>query len=472
MEDINIEDTSSLDKYMPNEESMPSPTTALSLFDPISHPQPTPKFWLRKLRHETPVAHTEPNNGLNICKDLDPLAQYLRNRVVIPLHMSDIQMDLPTIDCQRKVEMVSRAQKECQWTERGFVDGFHVAEARFPNRNWSIIYQLEDENQSTLRHRWYKDHPEYRRYAEGRMPTILEEKDEFEDSTSTVPTSPALTPVSMCYNEDVLYRVIVQRHLKELSNLACIPEIHASHAWVGSGPEIIRGIGQQYPIEELSWLLEPSVEGSRIKVEHAAEGKASDKVFYQGRKGNWIRLSGRRKERFLDDLARIQVAYSFITFPHLGRLSLHQCSLNADAIFPIRQLDDRVGAVKVDIQPTDSVKRYRTSLGIETELLPGTYPLQPILPIWDNLLINSDTGNIILLKNSSLAESVPWEIAAQPLLTMSTKSHAKYVYSLKRHWFGYYVRVRQANSPRTLMPRLDQLACRERKNCKGLCEYQ
>jgi hypothetical protein len=471
MEDINC---AALKQYTSDKESMSSPTTAVILPDPIFHPQLKPKYWLHALFHQKSVPRTGHYDGLSMGKDLDPVARYLRNRVVVPLHMHYLSMDVPAISIQPNVGMESRVQEECQWTQRGFVDGFHVAEAHFSNRNWRILYQLEEESQSTFRYNWCQDHPEYRRYAEGRLPTIMEEKDGVKDSMSAVSTivSPELTPVSICYNEDVLYKVIVQCHLKEITNLACIPEIHASHAWVGSGPEMISGTGQKHPIEELSWILEDSVEGSRIKVYHGGAGKGSDKIFYQGSKGNWIRLSGRRKERFLDDLARIQVAYSFITFPHLGRLSLHQCSPNEETFFPLRQLDDRVGAVKVDIQPTDSVKDYQTSLGIETDLLPGPYPLQPILPIWDNLLINSQTGKIILLKNSSLAKSVPWEVAAQPPLTMSKKSHAKYVYSLKRHWFGYYIRARQGNCPRALMPRLDQLACHERKSCKGLYEYQ
>ena len=417
------------------------------------------KTWLSKFAQRSASAVVRPAADIQAYEDVDPISLYLKNRVIIPLHLKHFHADFPATNNRRRFQMESRAQGECNWTEQGVVDGFQLATAHFPRRNWSIYYQWEEESQSMIRNKWYQEHPEYRRYAEGRMPDIMEENDSLEASACALTGTFHLnsTPLSICYNEQILYRFMVQRYLKEMTDLPCIPEIHATQAWVGSGPEVRNGMGQHYPVEELSWLVKDSVKGVKVKVSHDPEGKGTDKIYYRGTKNNWIRLSGREKERFLDDLARIQVAYSFITFPHIGTLSLRQCRLDEDTSIPALQLDDRVGTVTVDIESTISAKDYLTSAGIDTDPLPSPYPLQPILPIWENLLINPESGNIVLLRNSSLARTVPWEVAAQSPLKLSRRSHEKYIHSLKRHWFGYYVRIRQDEGRQISLPRLDQL---------------
>jgi len=396
--------------------------------------------------------------------ECDPISAYLKNRVVIPLHLQHTYAHFPIRHNRRRAEMESRAQSECEWTEEGLSDGFHVATAHFLSQSWGISYQVEEESQCLIRRRWSREHPEYKRTDEGRMPTIMEVDEPTEDDStdgsvySTIRAPHVdLVPVSMCYNEQILYKFIVQRYLKEVTNLPCIPEILAHHAWVGFGPEIINGVSEKHTTEELSWILEESMRGAKVKVEHDAQGMGTDKISYRGPKDTWIRLSGRAKERFLDDLARIQIAYSFITFPQVGTLSLEQCPLDTETRMPILQLDDRVGSVTVDIRSSTSEESL-ASAGAETDAIPGPYPLQPIFPIWENILINPDSGNILQLRNSFLARTVPWEVAAQPPLQLSSTAREKYVHSLKRHWFGYYIRIREDGGHGLSLPRLDQLA--------------
>jgi hypothetical protein len=173
----------------------------------------------------------------------------------------------------------------------------------------------------------------------------------------------------------------------------------------------------------------------------------------------------------LHDLARIQVAYSTLKSPNLGPLEI---VLKVDnPFFPI---DDRFPGLDPKIIPSEmSVQEYILHLagcvdnlppflaylveeGISRlDPLPGPYPLAPVGPIWSNLVVNPETGNIVGLHNSFEAHSVPWEIAARPLLKLSPRSHARYAQSLKRHWFGALVRARQSEREFQLEPRLDQL---------------
>jgi hypothetical protein len=173
----------------------------------------------------------------------------------------------------------------------------------------------------------------------------------------------------------------------------------------------------------------------------------------------------------LHDLARIQVAYSTLKSPNLGPLEI---VLKEDN--PFFRIDDRFPGLDPKIIPSEmSVQEYIFHLagcadnlppflaylveeGISRlDPLPGPYPLAPVGPIWSNLVVNPETGNIVGLHNSFEAHSVPWEIAARPLLKLSPRSHARYVQSLKRHWFGALVRARQSEREFQLEPRLDQL---------------
>lgn len=439
------------------------------------------KTWFSKFLQQMKVANIKDTKLSTEEEDEpDPISLYLKNRVIIPLYLNQVHTDFHAISPQRKSEMQNRAQQDCQWTEKGVIDGFNVTTAEFPWRKWSISYQLEDESRAIVKRTWILEHPEYKRYAEGRMPDITEEEDTIittdEDEATDVatcsqPVHLGSTPVEICYNQQILHKFIIQRYLKEVTNLLCIPEVHSIHAWIGSGPEIINGRKQRTSLEELSWIIEESIDGAKIKVEQNLKKTGSARIYYRESSGEWKRLRGRAKERFLDDLARIQVSYSFITFPYLGVLSLKQCSMNEDSRIPLLRLDDRVGAVKVDIDPffassseesdTSSTTFINsttstTSTDSEENPLPGPYPLQPILSSWEHILVNPETGNITQLGYSERAMTVLWEVAALPPLRLSNRARERWVHSLKRHWFGCYVRNRQGGQ-QVEMPRLDQL---------------
>ena len=49
--------------------------------------------------------------------ECDPISVYLKNRVVIPLHLQHTYAHFPIRHNRRRAEMESRAQSECQWTE-------------------------------------------------------------------------------------------------------------------------------------------------------------------------------------------------------------------------------------------------------------------------------------------------------------------------------------------------------------------
>jgi hypothetical protein len=283
-------------------------------------------------------------------------------------------------------------------------------------------------------------------------------------------------PLNTFYDVTLLHKVIVQQHLKQITELDCIPRIISAQPWLDSSVEKVDGIQRQPHPDSLSWVLEDCQVGTNIKLTRAASG--THKIHYwDSRRNKWIRLCGRNKERFLDDLARVQVGYSMITSPRIGELVLQECPNGGGELFPVTKLDDRFNPVTVDVVPEDpspwsrpwdnivtiptNASSFLSSLisGAITGLttIRGPYPLQPAGDIWSNININPKSGKIIHLRNSWQAQAVPWEVAAQPPLKLSGKSQERYRYSLKRHWFGYLVRSQQDAREFPPEPRLDQL---------------
>jgi hypothetical protein len=164
------------------------------------------------------------------------------------------------------------------------------------------------------------------------------------------------------------------------------------------------------------------------------------------------------KERFLDDLARIQVAYSIITSEHLGSL------------VPMQVTDERIGmfdglkltesCIIADIEPTfPTPKEYIRSLSQDsftshllskatesmTNFTSGPYPLSLPGDILSNVLVHPITGNITRLSHCWNTGTIPWELACLAPLQLSPPARKRYNYSLKRHYFGALVRNRGCN---------------------------
>jgi hypothetical protein len=282
---------------------------------------------------------------------------------------------------------------------------------------------------------------------------------------SGMPVTELLSPF---YDINLLRKVTLQTMISKATELECIPEIVASSAWLDSEAEFIFGVHCKSGLEGVSWYLEQRPSGSAVKLERSTKG--SDKIMISGLEtNNWTRLSGRRKERFLHDLARIQISYSNLKSPNLGSLDIILTEDN-----PFLPIDDRFPGLDPKIISSgksiqeyilhlagDNLPSFLTYLveeGISRlDLLPGPYPLAPVGPIWSNLVVKPETGNIVGLHNSFEVHSVPWEVAARVPLKLSPRSHARYMQSLKRHWFGAFVRAQQSEREFALEPRLDQL---------------
>jgi len=160
------------------------------------------------------------------------------------------------------------------------------------------------------------------------------------------------------------------------------------------------------------------------------------------------------KERFLDDLARIQVAYSSITSDRLGPLVPVEVTDETSGMF--NRLVLKESCIIADIEDTfPTPKDYVVSLSQDSFIshlvskatqkvtfTTGPYPLGLPGQIFENLLVDPVTGNITRLSQSWNTGTVPWELAALPPLNLSPKAEKRYNYSLKRHYFGALVRNR------------------------------
>jgi hypothetical protein len=255
-------------------------------------------------------------------------------------------------------------------------------------------------------------------------------------------------------------KLLIQQNLKEMTNLNCIPRLAAAElkfcAETGSQPQLA------------TWVAEARLEGV-VSVRVIKSEKGSDHLWMYDRTGAQERLKRDKKRRFLDDLARIQVAYASITSPTLGRICLRESEHALDkGLFD--EMPDRTWECVSGITPTaenpaewmqsvinanpssSADKVAKLDFGDSSDHIPGPYPLIPPEPLLENIEVDPETGNIIGLYNSYETESVPWEVAAQCPLNLSAKSRARYQHSLKRHFWGQHLRRRVLPEPR-----LDQI---------------
>lgn len=240
-------------------------------------------------------------------------------------------------------------------------------------------------------------------------------------------------------------KLLIHRHLKAVTGLECIPKITG---WEFLDRETDGIVGAD------GWIAEETRHGSQVKIINSKNLCDTDKISILV-KDKWILLKGRKKQRFLDDLARIQIAYSTITSPNLGPVQLTYANNTQDGIFPNFDLRNGRYSLTADIIPTvEFPKTYFLRLRHKaTPFLkqlvsnfptpqPGPYPLQPPSPIWPLLHVNPNTGNIIRLSHCHRTKSVPWEIAACAPLQLSSSAQRRWIYSLRRHWWGAHIRDR------------------------------
>lgn len=285
--------------------------------------------------------------------------------------------------------------------------------------------------------------------------------------TATIEASSSEKPAPVLSEHLIhfLRRIIIQRHLKTTIQLPCIPEIPACEFVPTIVDNVVRTKG-------LNWIIEENPLGSPVKLSRSTT-RGSDKILILVN-NEWISLSGRKKERLLDDLAHIQVAYSTLGLANLGPVVLQYSVDPMEGISPKFRIGENSGTIFADVRPSKMLPAdYMQSYPVNAppflahlasaaipriKPIPGPYPLQPPSPIWPHLLINPETGNITCMRNSFHAESVPWEIASRPPLQLSPRSQARYAYSLKRHFFSTVLRARDLPYDIPMDPRLDELA--------------
>ena len=243
----------------------------------------------------------------------------------------------------------------------------------------------------------------------------------------------------------LLSPVLIQRRLKDITSLACIPTIYYTQIPLD-------------PADDLNWFIEDDPPGVPVRLAATCPPRPgkSDRLEICVH-GKWTRLRRRMKERFLDDLARIQVAYSIITSEHLGPLVPMQATDERSGMFNRLTLTE--SCIIADIEPTfptpreyirslsqDSFTSHLLSKATESmTFTPGPYPLSLPGDILSNLLVHPITGNITRLSHCWDTGTIPWELACLAPLQLSPPARKRYNYSLKRHYFGALVRNRGCN---------------------------
>ena len=368
-------------------------------------------------------------------------------------------------------------------------DRFNILGAKFFDENrWNIVYTREHTYDAL---RKYLSSPRLETIVEPIVEEtqIEDEKSEYSQleqqgpvdgttySTSTETlgvSSDTVVPANILVPEDILApaveneipalfallpKVLIQNRLKEMTSLDCIPSILYTQISLD---------GQ----DGLNWIIEDNPTGAPVRL--VPQRKAKSDHLEICINGHWTRLRGSKKARFLDDLARIQVAYATITSEHLGSLTLMESTADSNAKGLFNHLNWNNGLLIADIQPTSPTPRdcllsLSPQDAFTTHLLgkaadkitfaPGPYPLSPPPGILSHVLVDPHKGTISNLSNSIHARTVPWEFAALPPLRLSRRSHERYMFSLKRHYFGTL--VRNKGSIGGDEPKLYELACRE-----------
>ena len=442
---------------------------------------------------------------------LDPDLFAFFQRIVVRRYKSLLKQENPhlTADELDKYSL-------CQLTSIDSRNEYNDLLVDFYDCTWLLRYRHEDVETAITRQKWHDSHPEFRQHALG-LPSVhstesnrpfrprtsatmfhdapedsdddwmsaktsIPERDiSYIEYTSSIlsnsilsdtreptntPVSPTPVdppPVGAFYDVVLLNKLIIQGGLKELTGLGCIPSIHDCGIWLDFSPEIRNRMPSRTPPQKgLSWILEDPGYGVPINVTRSSKG--TDKIFMLI-DGQSIPLAGKRKERFLDGLAGIQIAFSMIRSQSLGTISLTTFT-GDNGLVPAFELDDRFDSMTAEIIPTHaSVEsyfraildtpcippflRYLANIGL-TFLTPlsAPYPLCPPSPLWTHVLVDPATGGITHLRDVHLSRTVPWEIAAQPPLRLSRKERSRYLSAFKRHCFGSYQKE----------PRVDELS--------------
>ena len=157
------------------------------------------------------------------------------------------------------------------------------------------------------------------------------------DNTPVLPPEPLSGFKKICFE-----KFLIHRHLKEVTQLQCIPEIPAWEFFDRETDGIVGADG---------WVAEDYRYGSQVKITNSKTSSTTDKISINVN-DEWIPLKGRKKQRFLDDLARIHIAYSTITSPHLGPVELTYTTNAKDGIFPYFNLQDGKTSLTADVIPT------------------------------------------------------------------------------------------------------------------------
>ena len=324
-----------------------------------------------------------------------------------------------------------------------------------------------------------------RRSSVCHLPTVaetdqLESSDsEISDSTTVRNSSSSkerrekwdLKYLNIFYNKEILQRRLIQTHLKNLTGFECIPQIIACQLGRGIPIPLDDESSETY----VTFLIEEAPKGGvPVRTLGSSSPNGSDQIEIQV-DGNWVRLSGSKKKQFLEDLASIQVSYSMFTATSLGPVEITSTN---KGLFPPFKLDPHFGFLSADVVPESSSARdyfhsrclseTRTQLWLtalktigKLKFVDGPYPLSPPTPIWPNLLVDPATGHITHLANSHKTSAVPWELAAQAPLHLSSRSQHRYKLSMNKQYWACLIRGPQYLTNRwgdVNEPRLDQVA--------------
>jgi len=260
-----------------------------------------------------------------------------------------------------------------------------------------------------------------------------------------------LSDLATFYNPTILLQSLLQPYLKTHTSLPCIPDLHPSQSWLDQIPEIVGGKPSAWHPAGQTWVVQNFKFGVPVYLDRH-RGKDRICLNVNGKKEI---LKGRKRERFLDDLARIQASYATLTDSHLGELELFPTSDVDPTAFP---LDDRLG-VSVSVKANgrfsspyefftqyipDDTNPFLQSLIRQAisqiDYAPGPYPLQPIRPLHGNICVCPKSGSITRFDRSHHVASIPWELASHAPLTLTPRERKKWMYSMKRHCLGCAIR--------------------------------
>jgi len=324
----------------------------------------------------------------------------------------------------------------------------------FDGSSWSIYFTM-DQKSDVLKRYFFS--PTLEPITEGIEPNAEEEESVYSDqehqpsldkANCPTDTEPPLTLSgeinTLVENKapaflELVPKVLVQNRLKEMTSLLCIPSI----LYAQIPPDPHSGLG---------WIIEDNPRGVPVRLIPSKQNGKSDHVeMYL--KGEWSRMKGHKRKRFLDDVARIQVSYASITYDKLGPLTLMETANSKVATdFDIMPRNQRYLVAKIHAT-TPTARSFLLSLSHspftshllakaadKVTITPGPYPLSLPPDLISHVLVDPATGCITRLSQCTATSTVPWEFASLPPMRLSPRSWERWVFSLKRHYFGILVR--------------------------------